>query len=168
MADRNISAQWLRENFDYNPETGEFFTKPRKVGHLGLYGRNRDYPAVVLSLRPYVGKFYAHRVAWLWMTGHWPDAEIDHINGDSADNRWCNLREATRSENCRNTRAPSHNTSGFTGAYWANDRKRWFSRIGKKGGYLGTFKNAEEAHEAYKKAIIQKYGKFLHPRFKRF
>ena len=151
MANRNITADWLRANYDYNPETGEFFTKPKKIGYKGFYGKNRD-PYIAISIRTTSHtKFYAHRLAWLWMTGRWPNGVIDHANNDTTDNRWSNLRDATSSENGRNKGQQRNNTSGFTGAYWANDRKRWFSRIDKRGGYLGTFESAEKAHEAYKR-----------------
>lgn len=167
MAKRSITVEWLRANYDYNPETGEFFRKPRKVGYKSLKGKNRDYPLIMVTVG--VGlSFYAHRLAWFYMTGNWPLEEIDHINNDSLDNRWSNLREATRSENTRNTNINSKNTSGFTGAYWANDHKHWFSRIGKRGGYLGSFKTAREAGDAYERAAVKKYGKFSHSRFKRF
>ena len=61
-----------------------------------------------------LGKYYkAHRVIWLWMTGEWPKEQVDHINHDRTDNRWCNLREASRLENYRNQSQYKNNKSGL-------------------------------------------------------
>lgn len=159
----DMTAEELRARYDYNLETGEFWTRPQKVGSIVAHGRFRRLSVSIGTSDR--GNFYAHRLAWLWMTGEWPRNIIDHINGDGTDNRWCNLREATHSENMRNQRMSKRNSSGFTGAFWDRWAKRWISSIA--GTYLGTFPTAEAAHEAYKKAAIEKYGEFLHERFKR-
>lgn len=164
---RDLSAAELRAALDYNPNTGEFFTKPRKVGSVHRFGRHGEYPAVVITLRPRNGthaKFYAHRLAYLWMTGDWPDHEIDHWNGDSTDNRWANLRPATRSQNVRNIGASNRNTSGLIGAFYDKAIKRWRSYIA--GRYLGIFDTKEQAHEAYKVAALELYGAFVHQSLK--
>lgn len=46
--------------------------------------------------------FLAHRLVWLYMTGKWPENQIDHDNGDATDNRWVNLDDVTRSKNGMN------------------------------------------------------------------
>lgn len=163
MAKPRISAQELREKLTYNPETGEFFTKPRKIGSSHLYGSKRNYPAVTITINR--RKYYASLLAWLWMTGEWPSSHIDHRNNDSLDNRWRNLRESTRSQNMGNQRMSKRNTSGLTGAFWDRSAKRWISIIAKK--HLGTFPSAKAAHEAYVKAARERYGEFLNSRFKR-
>jgi septal ring-binding cell division protein DamX len=94
--------------------------------------------------------------------------QIDHINGDSTDNRWNNLRLATHSENQWNrTRINKNNTTGLTGAYYNQKRRenrRWYSQLENK--FLGSFATKEEAHEAYKKAVSDKYGIYLPDRLK--
>lgn len=71
----------------------------------------------------------AHRLAWYLTTGYWPEHEVDHINGDRADNRWCNLREATRSENNWNVGLLPNNTSGLKGVSWHKPSRKWRVRV---------------------------------------
>jgi hypothetical protein len=81
------------------------------------------------------------------MTGEWPKNEIDHINGDSLDNRWINLREATHVDNATN-RHRRKNRSGFVGVRkYAHDWGASFS-ADKKYYRLGHFNTPEEAHQA--------------------
>lgn len=157
----DITAEEFRAKYDYNPETGEFWTKPRKVGFVTKTGRGRLSVMIGDSKR---GNFYANRLAWLWMMGKWPDDIIDHINGDGTDTRWSNLRQATHSQNMQNQRLSKANTSGLTGAFWDRWAKRWISSIA--GTYLGTFPTAEAAHEAYRKAALEKYGEYAHSRLR--
>src|SRR5215467_12123212 len=99
-----LTAAMLRDNVTYHPDSGEFWTKPRRIGTVQFFGKRRD-PAVTLTLKGKDGKwrkYYAHILAWLWMTGEWPREEIDHIHNDPTDNRWKELREATHTENNRN------------------------------------------------------------------
>lgn len=87
---------------------------------------------------------------------------IDHINLDPLDNRRCNLRLATNSQNNMNTRKRRDNTSGFKGVYWHSHSRKWHARITKKGvtKSLGYFNTPEEAHQAYCAAAIKDFGKF--------
>lgn len=99
----------------------------------------------------------AHRVAWLVTHGYWPH-EIDHINGDRADNRLVNLREVTRKVNSENHAIPRNNTSGAPGVFYHKASGRWYARIAKK--YLGMFTTFEEAL-AVRKAAESEHG--YHP-----
>lgn len=78
-------------------------------------------------------KYSAHRVMWALYHGKWPTHQIDHINGDRADNRIKNLRDVPQSQNVKNSRLSSSNTSGFCGVRWDKSRKKWFA-YGKSGG----------------------------------
>lgn len=71
----------------------------------------------------------AHIVVWVMMTGHIPAGDIDHRNGDRADNRWCNLREASRAVNLRNAKKKITNSSGYNGVHWMADRGMWRASI---------------------------------------
>lgn len=107
------------------------------------------------------GRYYmAHRIAWLLMTGEWPAAQIDHINGDCSDNRWLNLRSATDSQNKQNT---AHaNRSGLLGAGWSSTKGQYRAQIRTKGRriFLGWFDSAEDAHAAYVEAARKYHGEY--------
>ena len=87
---------------------------------------------------------------------------VDHINGDTLDNRRCNLRFASAAENIRNSRRRSTNTSGFKGVWWNKQVNKWQADIkvlGKK-IYLGRYDDPQDAHEAYCAAALKHYGEF--------
>lgn len=162
--------------FNYDPETGLLHTRERDrsefsrpenyTRHIREVGKPRGCPKVDGYVKVCIdGAYYsAHRVAWLIMTGEWviyPAYEIDHINGDRADNRWSNLRKVTKSENQRNAGQRINNTSGVHGVNWKPKRTtkepnggRWVARIwnGPRHVYLGTFRTLYEASIARKAA----------------
>jgi hypothetical protein len=140
---------------DYNPETGEFTWKVRTSnrarmdGPAGSLHRPTGYWFISVDGRMYKG----HRLAFLHMTGAWPSDQIDHINGERADNRWQNLREADARINQQNLRAARSNSeSGLLGVY-KNDKKEkpWRACIKVDGKWrqIGNFRTTEEAHAAY-------------------
>lgn len=106
--------------------------------------------------------FRAHRVIWAMHFGAWPEAEIDHVNGDRADNRIANLRPATSLENKKNTKKSVANSSGRKGVYWHKGAGRWLAQIVSDGrhNYLGLFDDLEEAGAAYARASAELHGKF--------
>jgi len=106
---------------------------------------------------PCYGTIAVHRLFWFYQTGEWPKGVIDHINHISYDNRWCNLRDVSQLDNCRNQAKSSNNTSGYTGVRKENNK--WVARISiqRKTICLGQFSTIEEAVEARRLANI-KYG----------
>lgn len=88
--------------------------------------------------------------------------EVDHINGDPSDNRKCNLRICTHSENLKNQKKHRDNTSGCTGVTWHKRDKVWRVQITVDGNRIeiGRFKNKEEAIEARKEAEKKYYGEY--------
>lgn len=155
-----LTAAQVRTLLAYDPETGIFtWVRPRK-------GMKKNAPAGSVKANGYlqVGisrRYYSlHRLAWLITTGKWPIAQIDHKNGNKLDNRWSNLREASRSQNMWNRRKSAANTSGFKGVRW--EAKKWRVRLKYHGKllHIGFFDTVEAAHAAYCEAAKQYYGEF--------
>jgi len=99
----------------------------------------------------------AHRVVWALAHGQWPVDEIDHINGDRADNRLVNLRSVTGAENKRNKRTPSNNKSGAVGVFWLRDNKTWRAaiRVAGRQTHIGCYATFDEAVSARKAAEVE-------------
>ncbi|PNE10603.1 MAG: HNH endonuclease [Beijerinckiaceae bacterium] len=115
-----ITAERLRELLHYEPQTGEFTRRVAMSGRGASVGdiagkvTKKGYREISVG----GSRHKAHRLAWLYMTGEWPKDQIDHVNLNKGDNRWCNLREADNSKNRANTPPPSTSTSGYKGAHW--------------------------------------------------
>ena len=111
-----LTQEEVKYYLDYNPLTGNFI---RKVAtSSGTYegqiaGNLNPIGYVVIGIKG--GKFLAHRLIWLWMTGKFPEKEIDHINGNREDNRWENLRESTQQQNSCNRKRLIKNITDVKG-----------------------------------------------------
>ena len=159
---------YLRERLDYNPLTGTLTWRHHPslpqtwlVQHAGQpAGRlHRDgYRYIKLLGRT----LSAHRVAWAIATGSWPPptTQIDHINGDKADNRLSNLREAT------SVRRPAQRSSasGARGVFFDPAKNRWRARARLNGTrvQLGWFRTIEEAAQAYDAFAAEHHAEFKH------
>lgn len=147
----------LQELMHYDPETGVFTNiKARKkisVGSIAGYTCWRGYVHMTIDRKPYL----AHRLAWLYMTGKWPDFEIDHENHKRNDNRFTNLVEKTTAQNNKNLSLRRTNKSGVTGVRWSPHAKAWIARIHADGKEysLGHFANKDEAVRVRKQAEKQ-------------
>lgn len=99
--------------------------------------------------------YFAHQLVFLWHHGYIPEI-IDHIDGDSLNNRIENLRAVTMSQNLQNTKRRRTNTSGYKGVSWSKQRNCWIAQItvNRKCKNLGGYKTKEEAYEAYQKAAF--------------
>lgn len=148
----------LKHRVHYDPLTGIFTwisARGRRVDQIGKEAGNLS-PHGYIRITVNRTSYFAHRLAWLYMTGEHPTNYVDHINMDKTDNRWSNLRAATKSENGANSKA--RGASGLKGAYWSKQINRWYSRIGKR--YLGTYDTPEQAHAAYVAAAKNEFGGF--------
>jgi hypothetical protein len=111
-----LTAARLRELLHYDPETGAWTRLVSTSNHRARVGDNAGgVTGTYVKIRVDVRQYPAHRLAWLYMTGAWPKHEIDHINGDRLDNRWCNLRPANDAEQARNKRTAVNNEAGYKG-----------------------------------------------------
>lgn len=156
----NLTVEELRRLLYYDPETGEFRWKVSKRGHVkagDLAGCLNNYG--YLCIKIHGRKYLASRLAYLYMTGSWPENQIDHIDIDRSNDCWSNLRPATRSLNHANKRTLS-NSCGFKGV--SRNGKNWRATIcvNQKTIHLGTYITPEEAHSAYMKAAIKHFGEF--------
>jgi len=149
------------EYLNYNPLTG-IITWIKKTSTKVVVGReagclSRGYRAIKLK-----GVIHrSHRLAFLMAWDFMP-IEIDHINGIRDDNRLCNLRECTGSENQYNKGSHKNNTSGYKGVSWHNNDKKWHARLNHKGKtkYLGSFNCKHQAAKEYNKAALKYHGEF--------
>ena len=157
-----ITAERLRELLDYDPDTGQLVWLVKRggtavAGSVAGGIRLDGYINIYVDGRPYL----AHRLAWLHIHGVWPTADIDHVNGDRADNRAVNLREATNATNLHNVVAPqSNNTSGFRGVSWHKGKGSWRAQIRVDGCrlHLGYYPTPEAASAAYMQAKAEHHG----------
>lgn len=108
----------LKKHLRYDPDTGElWWIRPWKKRVLTKRAGNYDYVGNRWSIFIDGKRYLQHRVIWAIVTGAWPSATIDHIDGDSSNNRWDNLREATLSEQQQNTKARKDSVWGRNVTY---------------------------------------------------
>lgn len=142
----NLTQKRLKQLLHYDPETGKFtsIVKGKTVGSLTEKG--------YLRLNIEKTLYMAHRAAWLYITGEFPDHEIDHIDGDRSNNRWSNLRSATRKQNMENTSLFSCNNSGYRGVTWYKRNQKWGATAFHNGRrhFAGLFDTPEQAASAAK------------------
>jgi hypothetical protein len=150
-----MTQEELKQILFYCAITGHFtWLKNRfasKIGTIaGLTSDKFKYKSIGIN----GSRYYAHRLAWLYVYGYFPDDGIDHINGDKTDNRIANLRIANHSENAQNLNKYKRNTSGYTGVIWHKGANKWQARItvNHKMIHLGLFDTREESYAAYLKA----------------
>lgn len=159
----------LRRLVDYDPVTGKFTWLPRGSEHCPRDGGKRfnrryagqeafriaenGYQQGMIKRR----MFRAHRVAWAIYHGEWPQGDIDHINGNTADNRIANLRVVNRVENCRNQPVRRNSTTGIIGVSAHGKRWRAYIGVGGKPKHIGVYETIQEAVAA-RKAAEARYG----------
>lgn len=160
-----ITQERLKHLVNYDHSTGIF---TRRV----TYGRHDCFKAGVtlgcdngsgyLTITLDKSKYYAHRLAWLYVTGGWPKAEIDHRDLNRANNKFDNLREATRNTNSFNKPVQKNNKIGIKGVSWSTTMKQFESRITVYGKQicLGYFETKEAAALVYESAAKKYHGEY--------
>lgn len=160
-----LTAERLRSLMTYNPETGIFVRLVSAGGRPAGSESGRPHPSTPTS---YVAinvdgsRHYAHRLAWLYVHGEWPEGDIDHRDGNGANNAIGNLRDATESQNGANSRLSAANTTGLKGVSYDKARKKYRAVIMQDRRYIhiGRFSSAEEAYAARCDAAKRLHGTF--------
>lgn len=140
----------------YDPQTG-LFTRPGGTPTAGNPDR-KGYMMISVCGQNY----RAHRLAWYYMTGEWPDQQIDHINCVHGDNRWENLRLCTRSQNNHNQPTRKNNRSGVKGVHFKKQAGKWHGQVclNYRIHHVGLFDSLEEAAVAVRAKREELHGKF--------
>jgi hypothetical protein len=154
----------LQKLFDYSVITGKLYWRENRGDNI-LKGKEAGYTDKankVAQVRIDNKLYLAHRVIWKLVIGKEPKECIDHVNRDSLDNSWINLREASSSENQYNRIKTKENKTGYKGVCFHQASGKFMAGIQnkRKSIYLGLFDTAEEAHAAYCAAADELHGKF--------
>lgn len=159
---QSLTIDRLKCVLRYDEMSGHFFwlvhKSPRsKIGDKAGQYESGGYIRIKIDGVDYL----AHRLAWLYTHGSWPESEIDHANRVRDDNRISNLREATPTQNKQNIGMKKNNKSGFIGVSWDKNNNKWKAKIvvNYKAIQIGLFDDPEIASAAYLEAK-KKYHEF--------
>ena len=157
-----LTQERLKELLSYDPETGVFRWRAAhrgiRAGAIAGSSNGNGYRRIGVDSQ----KYFSHRLAWLYVYGHFPVEELDHKFGDSQDNRVLYLREATSMQNHQNVKGHRDNSSGIKGVSWHHHTKKWLARIMANGKptYLGIYPTKEEAKRIYDAKAKELFGEF--------
>lgn len=168
--ERLVSVERLAQLLDYDSFSGQMRWKHRpdrnktwNTHYAGKVAGTTRPGAIHIRIETEVGAyfFFAHRVAWALFYGAWPSAQIDHEDGNAANNRISNLRQATYSQNNCNRHVVT-GKSQFRGVYYSALRSKWSAQIkkNKQWKWLGLHSTAEDAANAYDRAALCLHGEF--------
>nr|AKH46271.1 pathogenesis-related transcriptional factor and ERF protein [uncultured marine virus] len=150
----NITKEQIMRRLKYCESTGVFTwingRRPGIEAGSTMTSKGKTYIRIKIDKFSY----FAHRLAFLYVTGSMPINEVDHINGDGTDNSWSNLRDVNRNQNAQNQKLFSSNKSGVTGVSCVSSRGKWRATIKCNGvsKYLGEFNDKFDAICARKSA----------------
>lgn len=152
----------LKSLLRYEPDTGLIYWVAKGKGMIKKKAAGTKLHSGYLGICIGPKRWQAHRIAWALHTGSWPKDQIDHINGIKTDNRACNLREATNSQNGKNLKLSKANKTGVAGVCWSEryQNYRVYIKVDHKQKYLGTFKNFDDAVKARHKAEDKYFGEW--------
>ncbi len=160
IGEHMMDVEYLRSALHYDAATGVFTWKvsrgPIKVGDVAGTPSVRGYLVIRVDYKLYT----AHRLAWFYMTGKWPEHEVDHKDLDRANNAWDNLRPATHAQNQRNMSAQKNNKLGVKGVGLFLGKYKAQIRYKGKQIHLGCYATLEEAKAAYEEAANIAAGEF--------
>lgn len=145
---KNLTQEKLKEMLNYDHITGLFAWngEPRrgvKIGGVAGSAVSSGHIKICIGGKQY----YAHRLAWLYMEGYFPEIGIDHKDMDPSNNIFSNLRLASKQCNARNTGSMKNSTSGIKGVTWDKKNGKWKAQIAvnRKTKNLGRYKDFHDA-----------------------
>lgn len=151
----DLTAEYVRSLLGYDPQSGIFVWKvtrarTAKAGMRAGRARKDKYREITVAGHGYL----EHRLAWLVTYDEWPRLDVDHVDGDKSNNAACNLRHASRSDNCKNAIR--------RGCYFRKDNGKYAAAIQVDGKrlHLGLFQTEELARAAYLSASEKHFGEF--------
>lgn len=157
-------AEYLRSLFSYEPDTGHLRWKvdraAKKVGDIAGAQRPSGYIQVGIDFKLY----RAHLIIWKMVTGDEPKSQIDHENTIKNDNKWSNLREATKSQNMANVGLIGSNTTGAKNVFWYKAYQKWAVQVWKDrkahfGGYHDTIECAQAAAQSLRAELFGEFAR---------
>lgn len=145
----NLTQVELKRILHYDPDTGIFTWRisrragTARAGTVAGHVNTKGYVVIKIKSRGYK----AHRLAFLYMKGYFPEHQVDHKLGARADNSWSGLRHATQTCNSQNRGMNKNNSSGFPGVTWEKAEEKWVSQIqiNRKGVKVGRYNDPLEA-----------------------
>jgi hypothetical protein len=149
-----MNIDTLKSLLSYEPDTGVIRWIAKGKGKIKKKAAGTLLHSGYLGICIGPKRWQAHRIAWALHYGNWPKEQIDHINGDKTDNRACNLREATNSQNGKNLGLSKANASGCKGVSFEKYTGRWKAsiRVDGKSISIGRFSDIQDAIAARKVA----------------
>ena len=148
MKEKELTQTRLKEILYYDSDTGRFTWRKRvargvKAGDVAGSYNGEGYRNIKINGKPHL----AHRLAWMYIYGYFPEHGIDHINKNPADNRIDNLREASQACNRRNTGNFKNSRSGVKGVMWDKRNNKWqvLIKVNGKQIAMGRFNDFMEA-----------------------
>jgi len=156
-----LTQQELKELLHYDPTTGVFTWKTSFANHI-REGRTAGSlrQTGYIAVKIFGHEYGAHRLAWVYTYGDWPENQIDHIDGVRHNNRIVNLRQATHTQNAHNSKKRRGVKCGLKGAFPYRGKFRAKICVKGKNIYLGDYNTEEEAHAAYMAAAKEEFGAF--------
>jgi hypothetical protein len=174
----NVLPTWeyLNECFEYNADTGKLIWKTRPLHHFknehgwkvwnikfaGKHAGGLNKSGQYLYTKMDFNRYSNHRIIWKLLKNEEPPSIIDHIDGNSLDNRIENLRSASKAENNRNRVNPNKNKTGFIGVSYRKRSNSFEANISYNGKkiFLGHYQTADEANLAYQAKSLEIFGEF--------
>lgn len=157
-----LTQEKLKSLLHYEPDTGVFTWRndrsPKTLAGDIAGGDVMGYIGISIDGR----RYQAHRLAWLYVHGSWPDDQLDHINRNRKDNRIANLRQANTSQNKMNSTASARSKSGHRGVHWCKRDKKWIAKctVNQSTKRIGGYNSLEDAVAAYTAYAKEAFGEF--------